>query len=404
MPKKSSLSKLSLVDELEAHLKTLLETLEKAGYSEKTRHDKKRLITPFIRWIGEAGIAIGDLDEASVNEFLSCPSRRRYGHDTALQQFIEHLRLAGAVQQLPTDSSPADDLFRKYIDFLRDKQGLSHHSIDVYSPYVRAFIVAQRLPEDVVALDGLAIRKHQLDQSRHRSVSATRLLAAALRSFLRFCIVEGVTELNFSTSVLPVSKWKQSDVPAFLTAEEIEEVIVAADGPTIRRCRDYAILLLLARLGLRASEVLALELDDIDWTAGEIVVRGKGRLIERMPLLKDVGEALARYIETARGPSNSRHVFLRLIAPREGLALPCIVSQIAREALQRAELLPKGRVGAHIFRHSLATRMLQRGASLEEISQVLRHRSTTTTQLYARVELEALHGVALPWPGVEVQR
>ena len=161
-------------------------------------------------------------------------------------------------------------------------------------------------------------------------------------------------------------------------------------------------MLLLARLGLRASEIIALELGDIRWRAAEIVVRGKGRLHDRLPLPADVGEALAVYLRTARGPSRSRRVFLRRIAPRVGLSQPADVSKIAREALQRACLLPSGRVGAHIFRHSLATRMIQRGASLEDISQVLRHRSITSTQLYTKVEFEALRGVALPWPSTEV--
>jgi integrase len=153
---------------------------------------------------------------------------------------------------------------------------------------------------------------------------------------------------------------------------------------------------------MRASEVIALELDDIRWKAAEIVVRGKGRFHDRLPLLADVGEALAVYLRTARGPSNSRRVFLRLIAPRVGLTQPADVSKIAREALQRAALLPSGRVGAHIFRHSLASRMIRRGASLLEISQVLRHRSTGTTEHYAKLDLDGLRGVALPWPGAEV--
>jgi integrase len=163
-------------------------------------------------------------------------------------------------------------------------------------------------------------------------------------------------------------------------------------------------LLLLARLGLRASEILALQLDDIRWDVGEILVRGKGRLHDRLPLLHDVGEALAVYLREARGPSKSRHVFVRHIAPRVGMSQPSVVGKIAREALERAEVLPSGRVGAHIFRHSLATRMIQHGASLTEISQVLRHRSTTTTQLYAKVELEGLRGVALTWPSTEASR
>jgi site-specific recombinase XerD len=402
MSERSSQSRPAVADEVEGHLTVFLETLANAGYAEKTRHDKERLIVPFIRWVREAGIAVKDVDEACVESFLACPSRCRYHHRTALQHFVEHLRIVGAVPQRRPAQTPADGLFQKYLDYLRDTQGLSPHSIEVYSPFVRVFVVAQRLPQNAAAVDALAVRHHLLEHCRHRSVSAAKLLAAALRSFLRFCFLDGMTTTDLATAVIPVHRWQYASVPAFLTAEDVEQVIVAADGSTTRRCRDYAILMLLARLGLRASEVIALELDDIQWKTGEIVVRGKGRLHDRLPLLDDVGEALARYLSKARGPSSSRCVFLRHIAPLEGLAQPSVISKIAREALRRAGLLPTGRVGAHIFRHSLATRMLRHGASLEEISQVLRHRSTTTTQLYAKVEFERLRDVARPWPSAEV--
>jgi len=406
MSEQSSRPGPAIADDLDVHLLELLATLAKAGYAEKTQHDKERLIAPFIRWVRQLGIAIADVDEASVDAFLVCPSRRRDQHRTSLQQFVEHLRLAGAVPPHRSEPSPAEMLVRRYVGHLRDEQGLSPHSIAVYSPFAREFVVAQRLPEEAAVLDALAVSRYQLDQSRNRSASFVRLLAAALRSFLRFCFLDGTTAADLSAAVHPVRRWQLAAIPAFLTAEEVEQVIAvaAADRSTARGCRDFAILLLLARLGLRASEILALELDDLCWDVGEMVVRGKGRLQDRLPLPHDVGEALALYLRDARGPSRSRRLFLRHIAPRVGLSQPSMVSNIAREALQRAGLLPSGRVGAHVFRHSLATRMIRAGASLAEISQVLRHRSTTTTQLYAKVELEALHGVALPWPSVEAPR
>jgi len=204
--------------------------------------------------------------------------------------------------------------------------------------------------------------------------------------------------------VPPVRRWRFAAVPPFLTPDEVERVIAATDRSTARGCRALAMLLLLARLGLRAGEVAALELDDISWEVGEIVVRGKGRRHDRLPLLADVGEALALYLREARGRSTSRRVFLRRCAPRVGLSGPTAVCLVAREALRRVGLRPAGRVGAHVFRHSLATRMIRRGALLGEIAQVLRHRSIDTTQLYAKVEFEALRGVALPWPTAEARR
>jgi integrase len=321
-----------------------------------------------------------------------------------LHQFLAHLRLVGVVAPRCADPSPASVLVRRYLDHLRDGRGLCPRSIEVYSPFVRAFVVAQQLPERGSALDAAGVRSYLLDHGRSRSFSWVRLLAAALRSFLRFCFFDGLTATDLSTAVPPVRRWQLASVPPFLTFEEVERVIAATDRSTTRGRRAVAILLLLARLGLRAGEVVALELDDIRWEAGEILVRGKGRLHDRLPLLEDVGEALALYLREARGPSASRRVFLSRRAPRVGLAGPAAVCEVAREALRRAELRPAGRVGAHIFRHSLATRMIRRGASLAEISQVLRHRSINSTLLYTKVEFEALRGVALPWPSAEARR
>ncbi|MCP4037478.1 MAG: tyrosine-type recombinase/integrase [bacterium] len=404
MSELSSRSGPSVEDDLDVHLTVFIGNLAKAGYAERTRRNKERLILPFIRWVCEAGIAVNDVGEACLDAFLVCPSRRRYGHRSALQQFVEHLRNVEVVPKCRLQPSSATVLLCRYVDYLRDKQGLSTHSINVYSPFVRAFVGAQRLPENAAAVDAVAVRHHLLDQCRSRSASFVRLLAAALRSFLRFCFFDGTTATDLSKAIPPVCRWRLAAVPPFLTAEEVEQVLAAADSSTARGCRAFVILLLLARLGFRASEIIALELDDICWEAGEIVVRGKGRVHDRLPLLADVGEALALYLSPARGPSRSRRVFLRRIAPRVGLSQPSNVSKIAREALQRAGLLPVGRVGAHIFRHSLATRMIRSGATLAEISQVLRHRSTDTTQLYSKVEFEGLRGVALPWPKAEVSR
>lgn len=399
-----------MADGLEVHLAEFLSTLAMAGYAENTQHDKRRLIMSFIRWTRDARLAVADLDDAHVGAFLARPSRRRCKHGDpqriALHQFLEHLRSVGVAPPChSSEPSPAEVLVRRYLDHQRDARGLCARSLEVYSPFVRAFVAAQRLPECVMALDASTVRGYLLDQrGRSRSVSFLRLLTAALRSFLRFFFLDGATAADLSTAVPPVRRWRFADVPRFLTAEEVERVIAATDRSTSRGRRDLAILLLLARLGLRAGEVVALELDDIRWDVGEIVVRGKGRFHDRLPLLDDVGEALALYLREARGPSVSRRVFLRRCAPHVGLSGPTAVCVVAREALRRAGLRPTGRVGAHVFRHSLATRMIRRGASLAEISQVLRHRSIDTTRLYAKVEFEALRGVALPWPSAEARQ
>ena len=195
-----------------------------------------------------------------------------------------------------------------------------------------------------------------------------------------------------------VRKYQQSGVPVVLSPEEVERVLDATDRMTYRGRRDHAILLLLARLGLRASEIVSLELGDVLWRTGEIVIRGKGPRRDHMPLLADVGDAVVQYIREDRGASTSRRIFLRLIPPRVGLACPSAIDQIVRSALARAGIEPYPRRVAHLFRHSLATRMIRQGASMPEIAEVLRHRSQVTTALYAKVSFEALRTVSRPWP------
>jgi site-specific recombinase XerD len=411
MSKRSSRSGPARVRGLDAHLAAFLTTLAAAGYAEKTQHDKRRAISPFIRWVRDAGIALADLDDACmISAFLTCWSRRprRYRDSAraALLQFLEHLRTVGVIRRrsLEPSPSPAEALVQRYLDHLRDKRGLRDRSIEVYSPFVRAFVIAQRLPASVLALDASAVRNYLLDRSQRRSVSFVKLLTATLRSFLRFYFLDGATATDLSKAVPPVRRWRLAAVPPLVTADEVERIIAATDRSTPRGIRAFAILLLLARLGMRAGEVVALELDDIRWDVSEIVVRGKGGLYDRLPLLDDVGQALALYLREARGPSASRRVFVRRIAPHVGLSNPTAVCVIAREAVQCAGLRLVGRVGAHIFRHGLATHMIRCGASLAEISQVLRHRSITSTQLYAKVDLEGLRSVAMPWPISEAQR
>jgi site-specific recombinase XerD len=195
-----------------------------------------------------------------------------------------------------------------------------------------------------------------------------------------------------------VRRYRQAVPPVFLSPEEVESVLTSTDRSVPSGRRDYAILLLLARLGLRAGEIVSLELNDIHWRAGEIIVHGKGRMLDQLPLLADVGEALVAYIREDRGVTSSRRIFLRMRAPLIGLGGPAAVCPIVRQALARAGVRRSGRGASHLFRHGLATNMIRHGASLAEISEVLRHRSQTTTAIYTQVSFEALRAVAQPWP------
>ena len=209
--------------------------------------------------------------------------------------------------------------------------------------------------------------------------------------------MRGEIRTDLALAVPPVRRWRLSNVPRYIAPQEVERLLGAYDRTSATGRRDHAVLLLLARLGMRASEVLALELDDLRWRDGEIIVRGKGLIRDRLPMLAEVGDALARYLKRDRPRSSSRRVFLCSRAPLRGFGHPTTVSTIVARALARAGVVAPGH-GAHLLRHSLATAMVRRGASLTEIGEVLRHRSPNTTEIYAKVDFEALRDVAMPWP------
>jgi len=204
--------------------------------------------------------------------------------------------------------------------------------------------------------------------------------------------------LDLAAAVPAVAHWSMSSIPRAIPAESVRQLLASINRQTARGRRDYAILLLLARLGLRASEVAFLELDDLDWEAGQVTVRGKRGARAALPLPADVGAAIAAYLRHGRPRSPSRRVFVRALAPTDGFAGPSAIACVVRDALERAGVNAPTK-GAHQFRHALATQMLRRGASLSEIGEILRHRSPETTTIYAKVDLDALRTLALAWPG-----
>jgi len=224
-------------------------------------------------------------------------------------------------------------------------------------------------------------------------------MTTAFRSFFRFLFQTGELQADLVPAVPTVADWRLSTVPKYLMPDEVERVVGSCNRQTSTGRRDYAILLLLARLGLRAGEIVAVKLDDIDWRAGEILIRGKGLVHDRMPLPIDVGKALSSYLRLDRPACKTRRVFVCMKAPRSGFAGPSTVTTIVRRALDRAGLCPDFK-GAHLMRHSLATGMLRSGASMREIGEVLRHRIPSTTEIYAKLDFEGLRSLAHPWPKV----
>jgi integrase/recombinase XerD len=380
-----------------------LDELAAAGYAPLRLAARRAVVQAFARWTRDRHVAAADLREDQVLAFVAEHARGcgPQKHERAtLHRFVAFLRRRGVVATAAS-TSPLDALVDGYITHLRVDRGLAENSIAVYGPCARAFLahlVAIAGEHALETLDAEAIRTFLVARVAGRSSESARLLSIGLRSFLRFLVLRGVITRDLSGAVPRVRKYQQAGVPVVLSPDEVERALATTDRSTPRGRRDYAILLLLARLGLRASEVMALELEDLHWRAAEIVVRGKGPRRDHVPLLADVGDALTQYLREDRGLSSSRRVFLRLIPPRVGLSRPCAIDHIVRLALQRAEIGPYRRCVAHLFRHSLATRMIRRGASLAEIAEVLRHRSQTTTALYAKVSIDALRSVARPWP------
>jgi len=286
-----------------------------------------------------------------------------------------------------------------YARYLREERALAEATIVNYVPFASQFLeehfgsgslsLSRLSPQDVI---------HFVQcQAPRLHLKRAKLLTTALRSFLQYLRYSGKTRVDLAAAVPCVANWSMPSIPRGIAPQQVRQVLRAVDRSTATGRRDYAILLLLARLGLRSGEVASLDLDDIDWAGGCVHVYGKGRQVQ-VPLPQDVGDAIVAYLRHARPRSNSRRVFLRAKAPVRGFLGASAVGSIVRHALLRAGI-ETPTTGAHQFRHGLATQMLRQGASLAEIGTVLGHRSPETTKIYTKVDIEALRTLALPWPG-----
>jgi len=392
---------------LDGEIEPFIKHLRALCYADETVRRKRTIAKEFAQWAQRHLIVADNLNGTSTAEFVARlpqrPKTRVALERATVRLFLKHLYRQGHFQcpALQEADLGGASYLRRYEDYLRNDRGLADNSVHVYLPLVRDFLNAQTFQAGCLSRDALKtlnIRSFLLERTKSRSDEYTRLLGTSLRSFFRFLFFAGEAERDLSSSVPMVRKYRMSEPPSFLSPEQTEQVLAATDRTTSTGRRDYAVLLLLARLGLRAGEVVSLELDDIQWCSGEIVIRGKGRMLDQMPLICDVGEALAAYVHDGRGVSSSRRVFLRTWAPRVGLTGPAAVGHIVRKALTRAGVRRSRRGAAHLFRHGLATKMIRHGASLAEIAEVLRHRSQSTTAIYSQVYFEALRTVAQPWP------
>jgi site-specific recombinase XerD len=314
---------------------------------------------------------------------------------------LAHLRQVG-VAPLPASAPPApmtaeQELLERYRQYLASERGVCRQAADGYIGKVRRFLAwrAKAGGLDVEGLTSADVSAFVLAECPGRSPNWGRQLTLSLRSFLVFLHVDGVLEESLASAVPRVAGWRLSGLPRALEPGAAQRLVACCDkGTTIGR-RDRAMLLLLWRLALRRGEVAALKLEDIDWRVGELVVCGKSRRVERLPLPCDVGAALADYLQQDRPAVEGRAVFVSLGAPHRPLTPPTIGRVVARASAQAGI----GRVTAHQLRHTAATDMLREGASLTEIGQVLRHQHPQTTAIYAKADVETLRSLARPWPG-----
>lgn len=374
------------------------------GYCKSSVRARLGLVAEFGRWLERKKVPLADFDEQAIGRFADERQRRghlRRGQRHSIQGFLEHLRFQGRVRaaHVEVEASPLSALEHRYEAYLREERGLTTATVVNYLPFARRFLIERfrDAPLRVRDLEPKDISRFILRHAHSMSPGRAKLMVSVFRSFFGFLLYQGEIETDLSASVPTVPDWRLTTVPKYLCREEVERTVDACDRNTPTGRRDYAILLLLARLGLRAGEVVALELDDIDWRGGQITVPGKGLRRDRLPLLADVGKALVDYLRKDRPPCPMRRVFLRMKAPWRGFVSPAAVSTLVRRALERAGLEPPMR-GAHLLRHSLATGMLRGGASMREVGEVLRHRNLATTEIYAKVDFAGLRALAQPWP------
>ncbi len=391
------------VGPLASHVDVFAARLSEQQYGRETARHKIRVVADLSLWLERRRLGADGLDEQVIKRFFH--RRRRYdsaraGDVSAAAIMLELLRERGvAPPRPPRKTNPRHAIEEDFERYLSEERRLSQASLDNTLPFVKR-LLAERFGRGPIVLNELKpsdTTDFVLRSIGTLSPSRAKLLVGALRSFFRFLLVRGDIAVDLAGAVPTVADWRMAGVPKGIDPGQVRRLLKSCDRRTATGRRDYAVLLLLARLGLRAGEVAALTLDDIVWETGELIVRGKGPRLDRLPLPPDVGEAVVAYLRR-RPHCATRRVFVTVRAPVRELSDHGTVSCIVARGLTRAGLDPP-RKGAHVLRHALASDMLRRGASLPEIGELLRHRRLDTTAIYAKVDFTALRALALPWPG-----
>jgi len=398
---KSKVITVHVVGPLAPHARQFVVLLTERGYAPLSRVTQLQVMVHLSKWLRSGGLDIGDLTSQRVDEYLA--QRRSDGYASfcsraSLRPLLDALAGSGAPLSVePTvPGSDVDMLLSGFAGFLRQERGLAASTTTAYLLRARRFVTGYGHGADLAGLGSCDVTRAVLRETDRASVGAVQFFVVALRSFLRYGYLAGSIRTDLSGASLPVTGRRRSRLPQGISRSDAKALLKACDRRTGVGRRDYAIILILLRLGMRACEVAALQLSDIDWRTGLITMHGKRGRIDQLPLPVDVGEAIAGYLRRARPRTDRREVFLRAIAPLAGLNRGG-VSFIVRRACVRAGLTP---CGSHRLRHSLACGMVRAGVPLHEIGQVLRHSDAVSTSIYARVDIDQLRTVARPWPQV----
>lgn len=379
------------------------------GYSRSQGARHLRAAAHLLHWLDGKHLSLTTTDAATVNRF-----ERHLAHcrctgfaDMYPDKLLRGIRAFMAFQQgrpLCVDdtikvSAAPSELWDCFCCWMRDQRGIAERTLSDYRQYLQPLLTEISTAPD--KLNAARLRRFILEQSRNVGNARVKATTSALRTFIRFLVAQGQCPASLVDAIPSVAHSRLSSLPQYLHPQEVERVIVTADTQTPVGKRDRAILLLLARLGLRAGDVVQLRLTDIDWRSATITVSGKNRRQAQLPLTQEVGDAIVDYLQHGRVPTQSDHLFVRAIAPFRAFRDGRGISDIAKLALRRAGVNAPQRGAAHVLRHSAATTMLRQGASLQEISTVLRHESAASTQIYAKVDIVALQELAQPWPEVQ---
>jgi len=391
-----------------ALLESFANHLFEVGYAKISARRHIRSAEHIIHWALRSCLSLQDLDRSALERFGNHLIRCRCGRYsrpnradvlTGARLFLGHLQGGkGRANRLTKPTAPQPRLLKAFCTWMRAQRGTSDLTLYNYGIPIRELL--RHFGENPSKLDAHSLRQFVLQQSRSAGWAMAQRCTTALRMFLRFLVAEGECRAGLLGAIPILAHWHLTALPRYLPPEDVERLIASCDLSSPVGKRDRAILVLLARLGLRAGDIVQLRLQDIDWKGAWIHVSGKNHRETRLPLSQEVGQAIVAYLKQGRPQARTDALFIRSCAPFGALASHSAVSTLVDKAIRRAGIIRPSRGAAHLLRHSLATSMLRQGASLQDIAVLLRHSSVETTQIYAKVDIARLQQIAQPWPEV----